>query len=383
MASAPVPELPREAGYTANLSSPRPVVFTSRLVANIARFADKAERHGVVLRPHAKTHKSVDIAERQIEAGAAGLTVAKPGEARVFLEAGVKSLTVAYPLIHEPVIARLLLRARKAGAELKLMADSRTGVRVLQGAAAEVGITAKVFIKVDVGLHRCGLAPDDPELVELALLVSDSMDLEFAGILSHAGHAYGAGDFQGVCAVAEQEIRLMADARERLNNAGLSVPVVSVGSTPTVAACNDFTGITEIRPGNYVFFDLTQLRLGSCGPGDPALFVAADVVSVNKDYAIVNAGSKSLSSDAGAHGTGGDGFGLALPLDGGEPFKVVKLSEEHGFLERGGREVQVGQRLLIAPNHACPIPNLFDEMTAVDADGSIHSWPVSARGRVR
>lgn len=175
----------------------------------------------------------------------------------------------------------------------------------------------------------------------------------------------------------------MALAKKRLEDAGLRVPEVSIGSTPTVAATDDFSGVTEIRPGNYVFYDLTQYRLGVCNPGDLALFVMADVVSVNRDYAIVNAGSKSLSSDAGAHGTGGAGFGLALPLDGSEPFNVVKLSEEHGFLERKGRGVRVGQRVFIAPNHACPIANLFDELTAVDADGKTHAWPVSARGKVR
>lgn len=365
------------------LDTPRPVVFGERLAANIRRMAGKAERLGVALRPHAKTHKCARIAEMQTAAGAVGLTVAKPGEALAFMGAGIHSLTVAYPLIDPRRMAHLLAEARRVGGEIRLMADSEAGVAAIARAARESGVAVSVYIKIDVGLRRCGLQPDDPRLPGLARMIADSRDIGLAGILSHAGHAYGAGDFKGVKRVAAEELLLMARAKARIEDQGIAVPSVSVGSTPTVLAAENMHGVTEIRPGNYVFYDLTQQRLGVCAVTDLALFVMADVVSVNADYAIVNAGSKSLSSDAGAHGTGGTGFGLAFPVDGGGAFPVLKLSEEHGFLDRAGRTVNVGQRVFIAPNHACAVANLFDALTVADAAGSVSEWRVTARGRVR
>jgi D-serine deaminase-like pyridoxal phosphate-dependent protein len=375
--------LPAQAHSLESLNTPRPVVFEERLAANIRRMADRAGQSGVALRPHAKTHKCVRIAEMQTAAGAVGLTVAKPGEALAFMGAGVHSLTVAYPLIDPGRTAHLLAEARRVGAEIRLMADSETGVAAIAQAARDSGVAVSVYIKIDVGLRRCGLQPDDPHLPVLARMIINSKEIGLAGILSHAGHAYGAGDIEGVKQIAAQELSLMAMAKARIEDQGIAVPSVSVGSTPTVIAAKDMQGVTEIRPGNYVFFDLTQQRLGVCGLDDLALFIMADVVSVNADYAIVNAGSKSLSSDAGAHGTGGKGFGLAFPVDGGEAFPVLKLSEEHGFLERAGRDVSVGQRVFIAPNHACAVANLFDALTVVDAAGSVSEWRVTARGRVR
>jgi D-serine deaminase-like pyridoxal phosphate-dependent protein len=319
----------------------------------------------------------------QLDAGAVGLTVAKPGEALSFMDAGVENLTVAYPLIDPQRIAHLLAEARRAGAEIRLMADSETGVAAIEQAATESGVAVSVYVKIDVGLRRCGMKPDDPRLPELAGKIRASKELALAGILSHAGQAYGAGNLDGVRRVAQEEIELMARAKANIEAAGTTVYEVSVGATPTVLAASQMQGVQEIRPGNYVFLDLTQHRLGVCGLDDLALFVMADVVSVNGDYAIVNAGSKCLSSDAGAHGTGGSGFGLAFPVGCGDPFSVARLSEEHGFLDRAGRDVRVGERMLIAPNHACAVANLFDELTAVGEDGQVSLWPVTARGRVR
>lgn len=175
----------------------------------------------------------------------------------------------------------------------------------------------------------------------------------------------------------------MLAVKARLEEDGVAVPEVSVGSTPTELSRESFEGITEIRPGNYVFLDRTQLRLGVCQEADCALFVLATVVSANDDYLIVDAGSKTLSSDAGAHGSGAPGSGLAVPLRGGPGLELVKLSEEHGFLRRDGRDLQVGERLLILPNHACPVANLADELSVVDTAGGCREWKVEARGRNR
>ena len=352
--------------------------------ANLDRGARLAAAAKVTLRPHIKTHKSLKIALEQEARGAGGITASKPEEALVFLRSGLGSLTVAYPLVDRAKIARLLHEAAQRGAELTLIADSRFGVQALAGAAGEVGSTASVMLKVDVGLHRCGIDPEAPEALALATEIARTPSLAFAGLLSHAGHAYGAKGPDEVRAVARGERQLMMGLASRLSQAGLDVPRVSVGSTPTVFLNDGFEGITEVRPGNYVFMDLTQVALGVARMEDIALSVLATVVSRNDRYLIVDAGSKVLSSDRGPHGSDRiAGFGKAIPLTGGPTLlPVSRLSEEHGFVEHGGAALPIGARLKIYPNHACPVPNLADAYVVLDGDG-FETWPVDARGKVQ
>ncbi|WP_207478363.1 alanine racemase [Arenibaculum pallidiluteum] len=363
--------------------TPRVIVDRARLAGNIRRVQDIADRAGLRLRPHAKTHKSVAIARQQVSAGAVGVTVAKPGEAQVFVEAGIPSVLLAYPVVEPFRIDALLEAVRGQGTELLCMADRTEGAIALAAAAARHGMELPVLVKVDVGLGRLGVDPAGPAAVDLAGTIVRAPHLRFGGIMSHAGQAYAAPGRDEVAAIAEEERRTMLAVRDRLLAAGLPVPVVSVGSTPTVLAQRDFGGLTEVRPGNSVFLDGTALRLGIAAAAEVALWVLATVVGHGPRHAIVDAGSKVLSSDLGAHGSGAPGYGWAFPVLGGPPLFVERLSEEHGWLRMDGAPPPVGSRVAVLPNHACPVANLTDLLTLVGGGEPPMDIPVDARGRVR
>ncbi len=371
----------------ADLETPAVLVDRDILQANIDRMQALADGAALVLRPHVKTHKSVAIARSQLAAGARGLTASKVEEALVFIEAGLPSVTLAYPLVSAAKIDRLLGAARRRGCDLRLIVDSLAGVELLAARAAEQGAHPGVFIKIDVGLQRCGREPGDRLVPILAQALTKATGLNFRGLLSHAGQAYSAADGGAAARMAEEERLSMTALADRLRRAGCRVPEVSVGSTPTVLAARRFDGLTEIRPGNYVFMDQTPLRLGLIPPSHLALSVLSTVVSANARHAIVDAGSKTLSSDRGAHGADGlSGYGRAFALTeaaGREaPLTVAKLSEEHGFVVLGGARLQPGDRLQIFPNHACPVVNLARQFYVRSA-AAIEPWAVDAAGCVR
>jgi D-serine deaminase-like pyridoxal phosphate-dependent protein len=339
------------------------------------------------VRPHAKTHKCLEIAARQIAAGAVGLTVAKVDEALVFIEQGIRSITVAYPIVVDSKLARLFEAARSEQVYLRMIVDSPIGVEALANEAARQDVRLGVYIKIDVGLHRCGLSPEDPRLVPLAQSIDKNDHLRLVGLLSHAGHSYAACDADEARQIATQEQQSMRAAQEHLARAGYPVTEISVGATPTVLASDNFEGITEIRPGNYVFVDQTARRIGLVDIDAIALTVLATVISCNDAYVIVDAGSKVLSSDSGAHGSGSAGFGVAYPAERfGEPaaeLMVQKLSEEHGWLKRMGDSLDVGSLVRIIPNHSCAVVGLADTLTVIRDGKPIDEWRVAARGCVR
>lgn len=365
-------------------AAPTPAVVLDLNVArrNIARAAGLAREHGVALRPHVKTHKSLRLAALQQAAGAAGFTAAKPSEAAVFLRAGLP-VTVAYPVLR-PEAVRMLLDAAGEG-EVRFVVDSMPGLHALSGEAQRLGRTVPAYMELDVGLRRCGVAPDSPGALALATALTRAPGVRFLGLLSHAGQAYAARGAAEVRAVAAAERAAVAGFADRLERLGIAVPERSVGSTPTVFLHDGFAGLTEARPGNYVFMDLIQVALGVAQPADVALQVLATVVSANAAWAIVDAGSKVLSSDGAPHGAGTvQGHGLAIPLRGGSARPVVRLSEEHGFVAQDPAEpLPVGARVRIVPNHACPVANLADACLAVDGTGATERWPVDARGAVQ
>lgn len=370
----------------ARLETPCAVVHSERLRANIARMQAIAEEHGVALRPHVKTHKCPRIAAMQMEAGASGLTCSKSEEAAAFLEAGFGDVLAAYPLCNDRALDRVLDAARSKRARFATIAGDMASVALLDAAARRHGVTLPVFVKIDVGLHRVGLPADHPDLVALACAIHESSGLEAAGILSHAGHAYGAAGVEEIRAFAVAEARDMALAKRRIEAGGVPVPVVSVGSTPTALAAESFAGIDEIRPGNYVFLDRTAVRLGVAAADELALYVLAGVVAVNDLYVVVDAGSKALSSDMGPHGSGGaGGFGSVVSMAGGDCGVLAKLSEEHGFIARtDARDLAPGDTVLIAPNHSCSTANQAPRIVAIDKDGAVETWEtVAARGLIR
>ncbi len=353
--------------------------------ANLARVADIARLHGVALRPHVKTHKCLEIARMQLDSGAAGITASKPQEAMVFIEAGVPSATVAYPIVSPQTARDLMESAARRKCDLRFVVDSLDGVEVIASAVGN-GAQASILVEIDVGLERCGVKPESDALERIADAIHHSTRLALRGILSHAGHAYAAPGRREIAAIAEDERQQMRLVVDRLAARNIPIEEVSVGSTPTVLAASSFAGVTEIRPGNYVFLDTTACRLGIAELDDVALGIVTTVVSANDRYCIIDAGSKVLSSDTGPHGTGGGGFGLCFALGTAvrswpEGRRVTRLSEEHGFVEHGGAPVPIGTRAVVFPNHSCPAVNLADRLVVLDEDRDPVFWAVAARGK--
>jgi len=362
-----------------DLATPRVVVDTVRLRRNIDAMRSLLP-DSVALHPHVKTHKSFAIAGFQKTAGAAGFTTSRPPEAAAFLRAGFGPVTVAFPLVSATEAAALIGIARGQGTTIRFIADSNAGVDVLEAAAASMKEVVAVFIKVDVGLHRCGVDSHGDAALDVSRRIARAPHLTLAGLLSHAGHAYAAGDAERIRIIASQERDLLLALRDRLSLNGIEAGRISVGSTPTTLAHAGFDGIDEVRPGNYVFLDLAAVRLGLAERQDLSLAVVASVVSANDDHAIIDAGSKTLSSDTGPHGSRiGKGYGEAFPIGSeGSPLPVVQLSEEHGFVKLDGRRLAIGSKLLILPNHSCTVANLASEICFLEG-GRPSFRPVDAR----
>jgi D-serine deaminase-like pyridoxal phosphate-dependent protein len=357
-----------------DLATPTVVIDLDALERNVARMAEAARGHGVGLRPHAKTHKTVEIARLQLKAGAVGLTVAKTSEAEVYAEAGFEDMFVAYPVVGADKGRRLLALADRL--RLAVGVDSVEGASTLAGVFHAAGRKLDVLLKVDVGLHRVGVAPADA--ASMARNVADLPGLRLRGLFTHGGQAYGAEDGPGVEAVAQDEGRTMADVASSLRALGLEVETVSVGSTPTARGSMKVAGVTECRPGNYVFNDFSQLSLGVCGLEDCAMTVLATVVSVpGPGRAVVDAGSKVLSSDPLRPRAGGHGLVL------GTRSRLARLSEEHGVIAvEPGDPFRVGDRVKVLPNHTCVVSNLRDRLWTARGESVEGSFAVAARGRV-
>jgi len=357
------------------LSTPSVLVDLDVLERNIARMASRSREAGVRLRPHAKTHKCPEIARLQRAAGAWGLSVAKVGEAEVFADAGFDDLFVAYPVVGEDKGRRLLVLADRG--RLAVGVDSVEGARTLAAPFRESGRALDVLLKIDVGYGRVGVLPE--RAVALARPIAHLPGLRLRGVFTHAGHGYLAETGAEGGEIARLEGKRLAATAADLRAAGLPVEEVSVGSTPTAALAMRIPGVTECRPGNYVFHDASQVALGTCGVEDCALTVVATVVSVPApDRAVVDAGSKTLSSDPLRPRPGG--YGQVL----GRASRIEKLSEEHGVIAVAeGESFHVGERVRILPNHACVVANLHDRLVGVSGDRVEAVLAVAARGRVR
>ena len=357
------------------LETPAMLVDLDVVEANIANMAAFAGRAGLRLRPHVKTHKSIAMARRQLAAGAVGLCVATVSEAEVFAAAvlahpelastglastGGPDLTLAYPVVGGRKLSRLAAVCRVAS--VTLVADSAVVIEGYQEVARQAGQTLAVLVEVDTGMHRIGVPPQ--AVPELARQIAGAAGLEFAGILTHAGHAHDAPGQLGIERVARQEAAVMGDVRADLERAGHEVRVVSAGSSLTSWYLTAADGITEIRPGTYIYNDLRTLACWSCTPDEIAATMLATVVSTGDagdsgtggTRATVNAGSKTLTSTTDPeYGSG--------HLAGRPDTTFTRLSEEHGVLIASGRPgLAVGQRVRILPVHVCVWSDLQPEI---------------------
>ncbi len=359
--------------------TPRLVVDRTIVARNVARMAQRAAMAGMVLRPHIKTHKMVEIARMQLDAGAGGVQVAKLGEAAVMADADVTDILVGYPIVGPEKLERLAALARRVTTTVSL--DSLEAARGVADAARHAGRRIRLVVEVDTGLHRVGVDPRSA--LALAEQVAALPGVDFAGFLTHEGHVYTAA--QNPAEMEQLTVaacRVVVELAERARERGLPAGVVSVGASATSRF--DFTvpGVTEVRPGTYVFNDLTQIELGAATQDDVAACVIATVVSrPARDRAIVDAGTKMLSSDQRIVASSERSFGRLFD----EPdVWLVRASEEHGVLGLpDGSPLRVGDRVAILPNHICAVVNLQDDVLVVDGDVPVGSWRVAARGLVR
>jgi D-serine deaminase-like pyridoxal phosphate-dependent protein len=373
----------------ADLPTPCVLVELSRLDSNVDRMQAAADAGGKQLRPHAKTHKSTTLAQRQIARGAIGICCAKLGEAEVFADAGIEDIRVAYPLnpVNSGRVLALLERTR-----FSFIVDHADVAGGWSDAMRRADREVDVLVKVDVGLHRCGIDPQSDGAAEFVVRLARLPGLRFKGLLSHAGHAYGAGSIDGVAAVAREEARMMTSLATRIRELGVEVSEISVGSTPTAPFSAQQEGLTELRPGNYIYNDRMQVALGGASWDDCALTVLARVVTTHPpDRLIFDSGSKTLTTDQ-VKGTGGTtGYGAVLrTVDARVPDEsllIERLSEEHAtvrVLPSGRREpdLEPGDLVRIVPNHSCVVANLVDHVWLVDGDEVVERVDVSARGRI-
>lgn len=358
------------------IETPALVIDDARLERNIRRMQHLAQQYGVALRPHVKTHKIPELAKRQLDAGAVGIAVAKIGEAEVMAAAGIHDIQIANQVVSESKIERLMALNRSV--RVTCAVDSADNARALSDAARRHDLTLSVLIEIDSGLHRCGLESIH-DILALAELVENLEGLQLEGIMTHAGHAYGAESIEEVAEIGRSEGELMVSIAERLRAGGHTVTTVSVGSTPTAPYAVRIPGVTELRVGNYVFNDMIQVSGGSAALDDCALSVFATVISTpSPTRAVIDAGSKALGLDMGAHGRGAvTGHGCLLGKHG----VISRLSEEHGVIEHDGETFTVGERLRIVPNHACAVVNLYDFVWLADAEGHCRRLEVTARGK--
>ncbi|HEX9960120.1 MAG TPA: alanine racemase [Pyrinomonadaceae bacterium] len=368
------------------LKTPSPVLDIERVRSNAQRISRIAKTYGARLRPHIKTHKCVEIARIQTAGHDGAITASTLAEVRAFSKHGFNDITYAVPI--EPGKFNEAIEIAGSGVKLNLITDSKDIPPLLSKSLKETGIEMNVFLKVDCGLHRCGVEPHTEEAFEIPRLIADASNLNFAGILTHAGHSYNAASEEEIAAIARHERDSMTELAARLRSGGIEVPVVSIGSTPTIARIDHLQGVDEIRPGNYILFDATQAVLGSCDFEDCALTVLAAVIHIDRGRkkVILDAGAIALSKDRGAVELDSTcGYGRILDLEGKDTgSRLESLSQEHGVFYAKDDAVlnrlKIGTRLRVLANHSCltaaqhPYYNVLENGRIVDKWKIHYGW---------
>lgn len=356
------------------IDTPALVVDLDVVERNIERYAKLARERGIKLRPHIKTHKSPYFAHMQLARGAQGVTVATLYEAEVMANAGITDILLAYPPIGKAKLQRLAALLQRA--DVKVSLDSFAAAEPLSELAQALGKAIEIYIDVDTGLHRMGLPAGKPS-AELGAAVNRLPGLKVVGVMSHCGHI-GAGPTEELPAGARQDAEALVETAELMRAAGVDVREVSPGSTTGTPYAVEVKGVTEVRPGTYIFNDINTVVNGIVPVSECAVSVLTTVVSVHPgDRAVIDAGSKTLSSDRCPKR---EGFGL---IKGWPELIIRSLSEEHGVITLGPGEAPfaVGDKIQVIPNHVCVAVNLAETMILVRGDRVVGKLPVAARGR--
>ena len=369
------------------LATPAALVEDARLARNIARMQSRMDELGVRFRPHVKTSKCVEVARRQLAAGARGITVSTLKEAEQFFQAGFEDILYAVSLAPQKVAPALDLRRR--GCELQLVVDSMAAARALTALALKdpVPEPVPVLIEVDVDGHRGGVAPGSALLLDIGRHLHEQ-GLALRGVMAHAGSSYDQRTPAQLQDIAEQERAQAVRAAERLREAGLPCPVVSIGSTPTALSAGQLPGVTEVRAGVYVFFDLVMAGVGVCSDEDIALSVLTTVIGhqVERGWVLVDAGWMAMSRDRGTQTQPVDqGYGLVCGLDGRllDGWLMRAANQEHGIIGRRDGQAPidieqrfpVGSKLRVLPNHACATGAQHADYAWVDGPEVRALWP--------
>ncbi|EDL65706.1 D-TA family PLP-dependent enzyme [Bacillus sp. SG-1] len=359
-----------------DLDTPTLLLDYQKLMKNINEIASFAKEHSLSYRPHIKTHKSVEIAKLQLQAGAIGITTATIPEAEAMAAGGINDILIAYPIASPQKIKRLIALLEQ-DVKLKISVDNPVQLTHLQNELEHTPFTLEVWIKVNSGLNRCGVEPGK-DAVALAKNIMGCTKLKLGGILTHAGHSYAASSYAEIERIGNLEGKTVVESAEECEKAGIPIPVRSVGSTPTYKISGNVPGITEIRPGNAVFFDSIQAGLGVTSLENCALTVLASVVGVYSNRIVLDTGSKTLCLDKGAHGNETvRGFGHII---GHPEITVERLSEEHGVgTFTGEGSLKLNDKVQIIPNHACTVANQFEEYAVHEEGKVITTWKVERK----
>lgn len=357
------------------LDTPCLLVDMDRMERNIREWQDAIGTHGVALRPHVKTHKSPAIAHMQLQAGARGITVAKTAEAEVFAAGGCNDIFIAYPVIGTPKWQRAAALARTI--TLTAGVDSAYGARGLSAAAAEAGSRIRVRVEVNTGMNRSGRPVAD--VLELCRLVETLPGLELDGLFTFRGMGFAGAEGLTPHEAGQREGAAMVALANEVRAAGVPVRSVSVGSTPTARGAATVPGITEVRPGTYIFGDHGYAGRNYIGYDEIALSILCTVASrPAPDLAMVDGGSKTFSGDVVPGNLGLQGYARAVGMEAW----IERMSEEHGVVRLGsGADPQVGDRIAFAPIHVCTTVNLSDELIGVRHGRVEVVWPILARGK--
>ena len=367
-----------------DLSTPSALIDARRMQRNIDRMQSRMNALGVRFRPHVKTSKCLHVVRAQLAAGAQGITVSTLKEAEQFFAAGITDILYAVGIVPTKLPQALALRRR--GCDLKILVDNVAVARAIASFGAEQHESFDVWIEIDTDGHRSGIRPEHESLLDVGRALHDG-GMRVGGVMTHAGGSYDCDTHAALVKIAEQERAGAVRAAERLREGGLPCPLVSVGSTPTALSAERLDGVTEVRAGVYVFFDLVMHNVGVCGADEIALSVLTTVIGHQKEkgWAIVDAGWMAMSRDRGTQKQKRDfRFGLACTEHGAmlADYVISEANQEHGILSRVGgidRDIAsrfpIGARLRILPNHACATGAQHPEYHAIVDGGETELWP--------
>lgn len=367
-----------------SLNTPAALIDIARMNRNIGRMQQRMNSLGVNFRPHVKTSKCAQVVQAQIDAGARGITVSTLKEAEQFFACGI--CDIVYAVGMAPTKLQQALALRRQGCDLKIVADSVACAEAIAAFGRTHGEPFEVWIEIDVDGHRSGIKPEDDTLLAVATALVDG-GMRLGGVLAHAGSSYDYDTHEALVRIAEQERSGCVRAAERLRAAGLPCNVVSIGSTPTALAAEHLEGVTEVRAGVYVMFDLVMHNVGVNDTSEIALSVLTTVIGHQKEkgWAIVDAGWMAMSRDRGTQRQKRDfGYGLVCSENGevlGD-YLMSGANQEHGIVSRSGlpdHEIEqrfpIGSRLRILPNHACATGAQHPVYQALGPDGGVETWP--------